>query len=123
MDGCEKVPRGLIITCGDRAKLLEFGEEVLDEMTRRIHLPIKVPGLFAIGFRRDHRGLSRGGEWLDYSLVGIEGLIGKQHIRLHVRQQRVSPHQIMGLATGQMETNGIAESINQGVDFCAQSAA
>ena len=59
----------------------------------------------------------------DYSLVGVEGLIGEQHVGLHVRQKFVGSHQIMGLAAGQMETNRIAEGVNQGVDFGAQSAA
>jgi hypothetical protein len=43
--------------------------------------------------------------------VGIEGLIGEQHIRPHVRQQCVSAHQVVGLTAGQMETNRIAEGI------------
>ena len=123
VDSREKVVRGLIITCGDRAKLLEFREEVLDQMPRRVHVAIEFPGLLAICLRRDYRGLSRGGEWFDYPLVGIEGLIGEQHISLHVRQELVSPNQVMCLTTGQMKANRIAERINQGMDFGAQSAA
>jgi hypothetical protein len=122
MNGGEEVACDLIITRGDRAKLLEFGEEVLDQMPRRVHMTIEFSGLLAICLRRDDRGFSRGGEWLDYSLVGVERLIGEQHVGLHVRQKFVSSHQIMGLATGQMETNRVAEGVNQGMDFGAQSA-
>jgi hypothetical protein len=50
-------------------------------------------------------------------------LIGEQHAHLHVRQQFVSPHQIVDLATGQMEANRIAEGVNQGIDLDAESAA
>jgi hypothetical protein len=41
---------------------------------------------------------------------------------LHVRQQGVRPLQIMGLAWGQEEADGIAEGIDQGVDPGAQPA-
>jgi hypothetical protein len=123
MDSREKVARGLVVARGDRAKLLEFGEEVLDQMPRRVVVAIEFPGLFAIGLRRDHRGLSGGLEWLDHSFVGVEGLIGDQHVGFHVRRQFVSPHQVMGLTTGQRETNRIAQRINQSMDFGAQPTA
>src|SRR4051812_41204996 len=123
MGSCEEVPCGLIITCGDRTELLEFGEEVLDQMPCRIHVAIEFSGLLPVCLRRDDRGLSRGDEWPDHPLVAVEGFIVEQHARLHVRQQFVSPNQIVDLATGQMEANRIAESVNQGMDLGAQSAA
>ena len=43
-------------------------------------------------------------------------------ITIRALKEGVSPQQIVGLAAGQMETNRIAEGINQGVDFGAQSA-
>jgi hypothetical protein len=103
--------------------LLEFSEEVLDQMVRRVHVMIEFPGLLAICLRRDHSDLSRFGEWFDYSLVGVEGLIGEQHFDVHVGQEFVSPRQIMDLATGQMETNRIAQRVNQSMDFGAQFVA
>src|SRR4051812_40991569 len=56
MDCCEEVPCGLIITCGDRTELLEFGEEVLDQMPCRIHVAIEFSGLLLVCLRRDDRG-------------------------------------------------------------------
>jgi hypothetical protein len=38
---------------------------------RRVHGVIEFPGLLPIGLRRDHRGLSGGGERLDYPRVGV----------------------------------------------------
>ena len=35
----------------------------------------------------------------------------------------IRAHEVVGLATGQVETNRVAECINQRVDFGAQSAA
>jgi hypothetical protein len=69
----------------------------------------------------DQDGIAASDE-LDRPLVGVEGLIGGQHIRPHIRQDCVSAHQVMGLSSGQMETNRIAEGINQGVDFRVQTA-
>ena len=36
LDGSQEVPRGLLVAGGDRTKLLDLGEEVLDQMARRI---------------------------------------------------------------------------------------
>jgi hypothetical protein len=118
----EEVAGGLVIACGDGSKLLEFGKEVLNQMPCRVSVTVEFPWLLTIGLRRDHRSLSRSSLWLDYSPVGIEGLIGDQHIGLHIWQEFVSPHKVMGSATGQMKTNRIAERINQGVDFGAYTS-
>ena len=123
MNGGQEVPCCFVIASCYPTILLELGEEVLNQMARRLHVPIEWSRLLAIGFRRDHRGLSGGGKWLDNPLIGIERLIGKQHVRPHVRQKFIRANQVMGLSAGQMETNRIAEGINQGVDFRAQSTA
>jgi hypothetical protein len=44
MDGGEEVSGGLVVAGCDRAKLLEFGEEVFDQMARRVKMPIEFPG-------------------------------------------------------------------------------
>ena len=59
VDGREEVARRLVITCGDRVKLLEFGEEILDQVARRVSVTVEFPGQLAIGFRWDHRGFRR----------------------------------------------------------------
>ena len=101
----------------------EFGEEVLDQMARRIQVAIEFSGLLSIGFRRNHRFLPRRGERLDDALVDIEGLVGDQHIGRHVGQEFIRADEIVSLATRQMKANRIAERIHQGVDFGAQSSA
>jgi hypothetical protein len=67
MDGAEEVACGLIITCGDRTKLLESGKEVLDQVPRRVQMTVELPGLLTIGPRRDHRGFSGDGQRMDFS--------------------------------------------------------
>ena len=58
VDSGEEITRGLIIACRDRAKLLEFGEEVLDQVLRRVEVSVELAGLLAIGLRGDDRGFS-----------------------------------------------------------------
>lgn len=123
MNRGKEVPCCFVIAGCYPTKLLEPGEKVLNQMARRVHVSIECSRLLAIGFRRDHRSLSGGGEWLDNPLIGIERLIGEQHVCPHVRQKFIRANQVMGLSAGQMETNRIAEGINQGVDFRAQSTA
>ena len=59
MDSGEEVSRRFIVTGGDSPKLLEFAEEIFDEMARLIHLLVKGALDFAIALGWDHRG-SRG---------------------------------------------------------------
>ena len=42
MDGGEEVARGLVVAGGDGTELLEFGEEVLDEVTRLVDVLVVV---------------------------------------------------------------------------------
>lgn len=40
MDGGEKVARGLVVAAGNGAELLEFGEEVLDQVARLVEVAV-----------------------------------------------------------------------------------
>src|SRR5713101_52393 len=59
---------------------------------------------------------------LDQALVGIKSFVCQQSIGLHLGQQRVGTLQIVGLAWCQKEGEWIAQGIDQGMDFGAQSA-
>lgn len=123
MHGGEEVPRGLVVTGRYRAILLEFGEEVLDQVARGVEMAIELPLLLSIGLRRDHRLLSRGGEWRDDTLIGVIGLVGDQRVGFEAGQEFIGADEIMDLAAGQMKAGRIAQCINPRVDFGAQSAA
>ena len=123
LDGSQEVPRGLLVAGGDRAKLLDLGEEVLDQMTCRIKLSVIVAWQGPVGPRRDHRGLTGGGKRLKDARVGVERLVGDQRVGLHRGQQVVGPNQVVCLATGQKEADRVAKRVDQGVDLGAQSAA
>ena len=41
MDGGEEVSGGLVVACGNSSVLLELAEEVLHQVARLVHLPVK----------------------------------------------------------------------------------
>ena len=86
-------------------------------------MAIEFPGLLPIGLRWDHHLLSGGRQRLDDAFVGVECLVGDQRIGRHVGQEFIGADEIVGLATGQTEIDGIAERIDQSMDLGAQSAA
>ena len=119
LEGGEEVPSGLLVSGGDRAKLLDLGEEVLDQMARRIKLSVIVARRGPVGPWRDDRGLTSGRQRLKYARVGVESLVGDQHISLHGGQQAVSPDQVVCLAAGQEEADRVTQCVDQGVDLGA----
>jgi hypothetical protein len=87
MEGREEVASGGLIAGGDGTKLLDLGEEILDQMARRIDRPIMLAWGGAIGSRWYHRRHSGGSQRLEDALVGVKCLIGDQRISLHRGQQ------------------------------------
>ena len=129
-DGCgdevyggQEVSFGLVVAGGDSAELFDLGEEVLDQVARFIEVAIVIPGPSAICPRRDHGRLAGGGQRRDDAFVGVESLVSDQRVSLHRWQEVIGPDQIMGLPAGQEKAHGIAQRIDQGVDFGAQPAA
>ena len=107
---------------GWRAELLEFGEEILDEVTRFVKLFVVVALVFAIGFGRDDGALAGSFERCDDPLVGIEALVGDHGVGLDQRQQDIRAVEIAGLSGREREAGRIAQSIDRGIDLGAQSA-
>ena len=123
MNGGEEVPRGLLVAGGYRAKLLDLGEEVLNQMARRIKLSVIVARHGPVGSWRDHCDLAGRGQWLKEPFISVERFVGDQRIGLHRGQQVVCPRQVVCLAASQEEVDRVAQRIDQGVDLGAQSAA
>jgi hypothetical protein len=86
-------------------------------------IPVVVTPDPTIGFGRNDRGLVGGGKRLDDAFIGVVCLVSKERIRLHVRQKMIGPGQIVRFSASQEETDRVAQSIDENVDFCAQSAA
>ena len=122
VDSREEIDGAFVIAGCDGAKLLEFGEEILDEVTRFIELFVVLALMLAIGFWRDDGALASFVERLDNTLVGIEAFVGDHNVGLDLRQQDVGAVEIAGLSGCEREAGWIAQSINRRIDLGAQSA-
>jgi hypothetical protein len=102
--------------------VLEFVEEALDEVAFTVEREITSTLDFAAGHWRDNRNdapLRQGRN----KPIGIEGLVADQGIGIDGFNQRLSAGQIVGLAWHKHQFDGIAQSIDKGVNFGGQSAA
>ena len=122
MNRGEKVSRGFIIPCGNGAKLLQPTEEVLDQVARFVELLVVVALRFAAGFWRNHSAFASCGKRLKHALISIKGPIGDYGIGFDRRKKGIGTIQIVGLARREMEAGWVAQRIDCGVDFGAQSA-
>jgi hypothetical protein len=118
----EEILRGLIVTRRDAAELFEFAEEVFDQVACLVERLIELARRCSVLPRRDDGGLSGTRQRLEDAIVGIVGFIADQDLGGHFRRQRISAGEIMGLSQGQQEPQRIAKSVDQGMDFGAQSA-
>lgn len=118
----EKISGEFVVARGDGAKVLEFIEETLDEIALAIEHKVASPRDLSGGLWRDHRG--------DLSLcesveqcIGIVSLVAEQGLWIGPFEQRLCASQIMGLPGREPHIDGIAERIDQDMDFGGQSAA
>jgi len=88
-----------------------------------VEVLIEVAAGAAAGLGRDYGRLAGCGQRRDDPFVGVERLVGDQRVSVHGGQQVIGSDQIMGLPAGQEKAQGVAQSIGQGMDFGAQSAA
>ena len=118
----EKIPGELVIARGDGAKVLEFIEETLDEIALAIERKVASPRHLSVSLRRDHRGDLSLCESIE-QCIGIVSLVAEQGLWIGPFEQRFCARQIMGLPGREHHIDGIAEPIDQDMDFGGQSAA
>jgi len=123
LNGGEEVSPGLVVSGGNGTKLLELGEEVLDQMACLVEVAIIVTDHLTVGFGGDDRSLASEGQGLDDPLIGIERLVTDQGVGLHGREKMICPNEVMSLATSEEEADGVAQCIGQGVDLGARPTA
>jgi hypothetical protein len=122
VDPSEKISREFVIACRDSAKVLEFVEEALDEITLGIEGKIAGQWRGAARVGRNHGGdlpLCKG---IDES-VSIVRLVGHDRPWINMLEQRLTAGEIIVLSRRENELDGIAESIDEYVNFRAQPAA
>jgi hypothetical protein len=120
--GSEDLWRAYYIVCGYGPKVLELVEEAFDEVALTIERKVAAARRLAVGFWRNHRGDAAAGKAID-ERVGVECLVAQQRLRIDSLQQRRRASQIVGLPRCEPHIDGIAEGIDQDMDFGRQSAA
>ena len=120
-----KLDGAFVVAGGERAVLLEFGEEVFNQMARFIEGLIIGARLEPIGFRgnddRHPRLLQAGND----ALLGVIGSIGEQslHVLQQLGQEGLRADKVGGVAGREMEAGRIPERIARRMDFRAQAPA
>ena len=122
MGSGEKISGKFVVACGDGAKMLEFVEEAFDEIAFAVEREVAAARGFAIGLWRNHGGdlpLVEGGD----QSVGIVSLVAEEGLGVGAFEQRFGTSQIVSLPWREHQIDGIAQRVDEGVDFGRQSAA
>jgi hypothetical protein len=123
VDGGKEIPGGFVVAGCDRPELLELAEEILDQVALFVEFSIELARHQTVWSRRDYGGFASRRQRAEYSAIGIEGAICDQQVGGHMRQQRISPGQVVRLSRRQQEAQRIAERVDQRMDLGAQPAA
>ena len=102
--------------------MLELIEEALDEIAFAIQREVALALCLAVGFGWNDRSDSALVEGLD-ERIGIVGLVGNQSLRLGAVDQWLGASEIVGLAWGEHQLDGVAQRIDERVNLGGQSAA
>jgi len=122
VDASEKISGELVVTCCDSTKVLEFVEEAFDEVAFAIEGEIARQWKCAAGMGRNDRGDLPVGQGFDEG-IGIVGLVANQSRRIEILKQRFCTGEIASLSWRKHQLHGIAQRIDERVDFGAQSTA
>jgi hypothetical protein len=122
VNGSEEVARCFVVSGGDGAELLEFGEEVFDEVACFVEFLVVLSLHISICLGRDDGLFSSLFQEVQHPLVGVEALVGDHCFGFESRQQHVGPFQFASLAFSEMKADRVAERIHGGVNLGAQPA-
>ena len=102
--------------------MLEFIEEALDEVPLTIEGEVAKRWRLTVGFGRDHRDYFSLSE-IVAERISVVCLVSNQSLRIDLFEQRLRASQIVGLTRCEHYIDGIAERIDEDVNFGGQSAA
>jgi hypothetical protein len=122
VDGGKEISGGFVVAGCDRPELLKFAKEILDQVARFVAFSIELARRQAVWSRRDDGGFASRRQGVEYSAIGVEGAICDQQVSAHMRQQRISPGQVVCLSRRQQKAQRIAERVDQRMDLGAQTA-
>src|SRR5260370_30089392 len=102
--------------------MLNFIEEALDEVSLAVECEIAIALDLSVGFGGNYRR--------DFPLrkavderIGVVGLVCDQGLRIGVFNQILGASQIVDLPCREHQIGGIAQSVDEGVDFCFSTPA
>jgi len=119
-DGVEALV-GFVGAHGDAFELLEFAEEVLDQMTPFVHFRVERQGLGAAWMLRDD-DLGAALVELSDDVVAVEGFVGDESVELEAVDERGNADGIEAMARQECEAYEIAQGIGQGQDLGRHAA-
>ena len=122
VDGGEEVASGFVVAGGDGAIQFQLGEEIFNQMPRFVEILVIFALDLAVGLGRNYGPLACLRQRNQRPLIGLEAFVGKQDIGLHQRQQGIGSLQIAGLSRRKMKPGRVAQGVDRGMDFGAQSA-
>ena len=125
MDGTEEADGAFVVAGGEGAVLLEFGEEVFNQVAGLIEVRIIRARLEPVGFGgndRPHLRLLQEGQ---DALVGVIGFISEQGVNVFQQwgQEGLHASEVGGVTGGEMEAGRIAEGITGRREFRTQAPA
>src|SRR3954447_21364205 len=112
----------LVVAGRDGPVLLQFGEEVLDQVAGLVEVLAVRARLLAVRLGRDHGRLAGPRERPEHAFLGVERLVGDQHGSGEVGQQSIGTFEVVRLPRREGEAGRVAERVDQGVDLRAQAA-
>jgi len=122
VDTGEEISSEFVVACGDGAKVFEFVEEALDEIAFAVEREVAIVRGLAVGLRGNHGGDLPPVERVDQR-IGIVCLVADHGRRIGAVDQWLRAGQIVGLPRREHQRDGVAKSIDEGVNFGRQSAA
>ena len=122
MQACEEVSSGLLIACRNGSELLAEVEEPLDEIAFGIKREVARSWCFPVGFRRNDGSYAANLKAFDEP-VGVIAFVGDESLGGDLRHEGLCLCDVVGLALGQAESQGIAQGIHDHMDLGGQTAA
>src|SRR5262249_56002644 len=100
LEGGKEIPGGFVVARGDRPELLEFAEEILDQVALFVEFSIEFARHQAVWSRRDDGGFSSRRQPVEDAAFGIEGGVCDPQVGGHIVPQALSPAPIRPRSPG-----------------------
>lgn len=111
-----------LVARSDGSELLDLREEVLDQVSPLIGMPVVIALDLAVRFGRNDCARAAHIQ-LGKQPVSIEGLVGQKRIECYVLDQRCDAFQVMSLTRQENKVEQVSKRIDQRHDLGGQSAA